>query len=542
VSQSGVRRASDLLVRQLVEAGVGAVFGIPGVHTLGLYDALAAEPRIRHVTMRHESGAAFAADGFARATGGIGVVTATTGPGAFNTLGALSEADLDGSHVLLLAGQVPIEALGRGFGVLHETDDQGAAFAPACGFIGRPRTADELVACVASALEALRRPGARPAYVEMPADLPDESAHPPTASASSAEDEVPSSELVERAVELIAVSDSVVILAGSGVVRERARGELTALAERLAAAVIHSVPGADALGPDHPLNAGPLVPRLGGSAGLLADADLVIAVGDRLDEQTTAGRTVTMGRRLLHLVDRADHLIGGYRAEVGISGSIRASLRALVYGLGTVRPDAARTGEAQAAARAVRASLRARLKPEARRIVEAFDAIRALAPANTIVTSDAAAVNAYTAWFWQPGDPGTYLFPWRSAALGFALPAGIGASVARPEAPVLAVCGDGGFLFTMQELGSAAQFGANVTVLVADDAGYGSIAAYQQQRYGRTLATELRNPDFAAIAEAHGIPGTCVARFEDLPPAVAASFARGGPSVIQLTEPVPLPW
>jgi acetolactate synthase-1/2/3 large subunit len=158
------------------------------------------------------------------------------------------------------------------------------------------------------------------------------------------------------------------------------------------------------------------------------------------------------------------------------------------------------------------------------------------------VTSDAAAVNSYTAWFWPPGDQGTYLFPWGSAALGFALAAGIGASVARPDAPVLAVCGDGGFLFTMPELGSAAQIGANVTVLVADDGGYGSIAAYQRRRYGRTVATDLRNPDFAAIAEAHGVPGTRVSRLEDLPAAVTGSLARSGPSVILLTEPVPLPW
>jgi acetolactate synthase-1/2/3 large subunit len=182
------------------------------------------------------------------------------------------------------------------------------------------------------------------------------------------------------------------------------------------------------------------------------------------------------------------------------------------------------------------------VKPEARRIVEAFDAIRRAAPIETIITSDAAAVNSYSAWFWPPGGEGTYLFPWGSAALGFALPAGIGASVAMPGAPVLAVCGDGGFLFTIQELGSAAQIGANVTVLVADDGGYGSIAAYQRRRYDRTLATELRNPDFVAIAQAHGIPGICVTRFEDLPDAVGSSLARHGPSVVQLTEPVPLPW
>jgi acetolactate synthase-1/2/3 large subunit len=214
----------------------------------------------------------------------------------------------------------------------------------------------------------------------------------------------------------------------------------------------------------------------------------------------------------------------------------------LIEQLGAGAPDASRQARAVASATSVRESLRANVKPEARQIVEAFDAIRAAAPPETIVTSDAAAVNSYSAWFWPPGDEGTYLFPWGSAALGFALPAGIGASVARPDAPVLAVCGDGGFLFTIQELGSAAQIGANVTVLVCDDGGYGSIAAYQQRRYGRALATELRNPDFVALAEAHRIPATRVTRDEDLPAAVVSSLERGGPSVVVLAKPVPLPW
>jgi acetolactate synthase-1/2/3 large subunit len=333
-----------------------------------------------------------------------------------------------------------------------------------------------------------------------------------------------------------------VILAGPGVVHERARSVVTVLAERIAAPVLVSAAGADAFDARHPLCAGALVPPIGGSMQLLADADLVIVIGDRLDEQTSAGRTARLGRRMIQIVDRAEHLRGAYSPEVGIAGSVRAAVQAIVDQLGQGQPDRGRLAQAEATAESVRDSLRAAVKPEAIRIVEAFDAIRDAAPPETIVTSDAAAVNCYSAWFWPPGDEGTYLFPWGSAALGFALAAGIGASVAVPNAPVLAVCGDGGFLFTIQELGSAAQIGANVTVLVADDGGYGSIEGYQKRKYGRSLATELRNPDFVAIAQAHGIPGTCVTRCEDLPAAVATSLARRGPSVIVLTESVTVPW
>src|SRR4029079_6854396 len=167
------RRVADAIADVLEAGGVRHVFGIPGIHTLALYDALAERPGIRHILPRHEQGAAVAADGYARITRRHGVVSTTTGPGTFNTLSALAEAWSDSSPVLLLGGQIDAALLGLGKGVLHETVDQGRSFEAVTAFVGRPRSGPEIPAAVAEALRCAMTGRNRPAYVELPTDLLD---------------------------------------------------------------------------------------------------------------------------------------------------------------------------------------------------------------------------------------------------------------------------------------------------------------------------------------------------------------------------------
>ena len=164
-------RVGDAVVEVLQAASVRTVFGIPGIHTLGLYDALAGTPSIRHILTRHEQGAAFAADGYARVLGVPGVCSTTTGPGTFNTLAAVAEAWSDSSPVVVLAGQIDAALDGLGHGVLHETPDQGRSFEALTAFTGRPRTTAAIPAAVGEALRCSMTGRRRPAYVELPTDL-----------------------------------------------------------------------------------------------------------------------------------------------------------------------------------------------------------------------------------------------------------------------------------------------------------------------------------------------------------------------------------
>lgn len=542
-------RVADVIATMLADGGVSHTFGIPGLHTLTLHDALIDEPRIRHIGTSSEAAATYAADGFARVAGRAGVVLTTSGVAAFSTLGALSEADLDGSPILLLAGQIPSALIGAGRGVLHETDDQAAAFSPACGYIARPRTAIAAIAAVREALLHLQAPHARPAYVELPTDLLDVEVTEAMAVAtprgpSAAVEAAPDDELVARAGALLSSAERPLILVGGAVILERATEQLAALATTIGAPVLHSVPGRGAIAPGHPLDAGPLVAGHGSGPSLLADADVVLVAGDRLDEQTTGAWSLTFGGPVIQLHPREEWLGRGTSVDVALRGAVKASLEALSACIGGVggRHKGRSGWDPVALAAEARAALRDSVRPGARPWLAMMDTLRTTLPTETIVVSDAAAFDSWTGFFWEAPRPATSLFPWGSAALGFGLPAGIGASLAAPGVPVLVCCGDGGFAYVAMELATAVRTGANVIVVVADDGGYRSIAEYQLQRFARSADTERGGADLIALAEAFSVPARRVEDVAQLPAAVASFLDIDGPALIQLTERTVTPW
>src|SRR4051812_6342313 len=328
--------AGEGIVRVLLANDLTTAFGIPGIHNLGLYDALAAEPRIRHFLVRHEQGAAFAADGFARVSGKPGLAIATTGPGAFNALTAISEAYLDSSAVLLLAGQIDHDYIGRDWGILHEHLDQAAVFEQVAKFQGRPRTPDQLPELTRDAIRAMLTGRNRPAYVEMPTDLLVQPlAEPlddvavnvrPALGAPEAAD-------VERVAALLSAARRPAIIAGTGVLRAWASDELARVAEALDAPVLVTMSGGGAIPADHPLYAGYLISRHPAVLDLLNASDLVLVVGSRLDAQTSDRWRLPLPR-LVHLdVDRT--VIGRiFPAQAGIVADAKPGLAALADAVG----------------------------------------------------------------------------------------------------------------------------------------------------------------------------------------------------------------
>ena len=217
------RRVADAIVEVLRSASVDTIFGIPGLHTLPLYDALAGAPAIRHILTRHEQGAAFAADGYARVRGRPGVLTTTTGPGTFNTLAAMAEAWSDSSPIVLLAGQIDAALDGLGRGVLHETPDQGRSFEAVTAFVGRPRSAEAMPAAVAEALRCSMTGRPRPAYVELPTDLLGKPLGSETPGVVFPGPVAPDPTSIVEAARLLSASKRVVIMPGAGVHRAGVR-------------------------------------------------------------------------------------------------------------------------------------------------------------------------------------------------------------------------------------------------------------------------------------------------------------------------------
>lgn len=536
------RRVGDAIVEVLQSAGVDTVFGIPGIHTLPLYDALAGAPSIRHILTRHEQGAAFAADGYARVLGRPGVLTTTTGPGTFNTLAAFAEAWSDSSPIVLLAGQIDAALDGLGRGVLHETPDQGRSFEAITAYVGRPRTPESIPAAVAEALCRSMAGRPRPAYVEMPTDI----VGAPFSGASpivEVPDRVaPEPSSIVAAAGILDGARRVVIMPGAGVHRASASSELLELAIRLGAPVATAVTGAGSIPADDDWCAGTVIAGRPEWTELFQAADAVLVVGSRLDDVGTARWTLPLPN-LVHIdvdpavIDRA------YPATVGVVGDARLALRGLLDELGAARGDRAADPDwGVGRARAMRHAFDEGVASDQREARDAFTAARAVMPRDVILTHDAARVNSWSGYFWPVYVPDGSIWPWGSATLGFALGTANGAAIAAPGRRVVATCGDGGFLFTAMELATTAAYGLDVTVLVHDDGAFGSIAAYQMRYHGRTYATDLHNPDLVAFVRSFGIPAERVTDIGDLPAAMTRATAGPGPSAVILAAPLGQPW
>ena len=539
-------RVGDAIVAVLRAGGVRTVFGIPGLHTLALYDALADAPDIRHVLTRHEQGAAFAADGYARVTGSPGVVSTTTGPGTFNTLAAVAEAWSDSSPLVVLGGQIDAALDGQGRGILHETPDQGRSFEAVTAFVGRPREAAAVPAAVAEALVAAMTGRPRPAYVELPTDLLGAAFRGAIPSVAYPDPVVPDPDAIVAAARVLAAARRIVLVPGAGVQRAGAAAALRRLAVRLGAPVLTPLTGAGAVAADDEWWAGPLVPGRPEVRALLEAADAVLVVGCRLDDVETGRWTVPLPNLVQIDVDPA--AVGRtYPVSVGVAGDARLALEALLDELGTPGSTAGEpsrdsgdwgAGRALAARRAHRDGL----SPSDPSVAAAFLAARAALPRDAILTHDAARLNSWTGYAWPVYEPDGSIFPWGSATLGFALGTANGAAVAAPGRRVVAACGDGGFLFTATELATAVAHELDVTVLVHDDGAFGSIADYQVRRHGRSYATDLCNPDLVAFARSFGLPAERVEAVGDLPAAMARATAAPGPSVVILAAPLSQPW
>ena len=531
------RRVCDAVVDVLTSASVDTVFGIPGLHTLGLYDALAGEPSIRHVVTRHEQGAAFAADGYARTARRPGVVSTITGPGAFNTLAAVAEAWSDSSPVVVLAGQIDAALEGRGRAVLHETPDQGRSFEAITSFVGRPRTPEAVPGAVAEAIRASVAGRPQPTYVELPTDLMTEPFTAELPTFAWPPRQRPDPDEVTAAARVLSAAARIVIVAGAGVLRSGASEELRALARTLDAVVTSPASGAGSISADDPRWAGVMLAPRPASRALFDEADSVLVVGCRLDDIQTARASLPL-TKLVH-VDIDPAVIGQtYPVAAGIVGDARLALGALVEEVGGHRSSA--WGATRAAVARERA--RSAISPGDATVREAFLEAREVLGRDAILTHDAALINAWSGFAWPVYEPDGSIFPWGSASLGFALPAANGAAVAAPGRRVVATCGDGGFLFTATELATSVAHQLDVTVLIHDDSAFGSIANYQMQHHGRTYATDLHNPDLVAFARSFGIAAERVESMLDLPGAMVKATSQPGPSVVVLSAPVQNPW
>lgn len=520
-------------VISLLEAyGVDTVFGIPGVHTLEFYRGLAGSP-VRHVTARHEQGAGFMADGYARASGRPGVCVLITGPGVTNAATAMGQAYSDSIPLLVLSSDNATSDLGMGRGRIHEITSQQAVTAPLTAFSRTALAASQVPNLVAEAFSSFRSGRPRPVHIALPLDVLAAPAAFEIRRVAATAPPVPTAESVAAAADLMAAARRPVIVAGGGVVDHGAA--LAALAEALGAAVITTTAAKGVVPDDHPLCLGaPLMRRAGQE--FLAGADLVVAIGTELSETDSWVERLDIPGKLIRIDIDAQALHRDYPPAVAVHGDAGLALEAFRSAL------AGRTlagGFEAGALEKVRGRLKKPARPLEREHAVVLEALRAGLPEDGIVSTDMTQI-AYTGNYYFPcRHPRTWFHPVGFCTLGYALPAAIGAKLARPERATVALVGDGGLLFTVQELATAVELGLPLAVVLWNNDGFGQIRDDMAERGIPEIGVSLRNPDYLALARSFGCEATRPDGLDEFRAALTAAFEADRPTLIEIRQDAP---
>jgi thiamine pyrophosphate-dependent acetolactate synthase large subunit-like protein len=491
-----------LAVAALERAGVEVVFGLPGVHNLALWRALGESP-IRLVGVRHEQTAAYAADGYARTTGRVGVALTTTGPGAANTLAAVGEAWASRQPVLVIATDIPARLRRPGVwrGVLHEATDQAGMFAPVVKRSLRVPAAGALGRAVTEAVAEALAPPQRPVYLEIPTDLLGAAVVEEAAAGAPARPAVlaPDHDHLERAAGLLERSRRPLVWAGGGALQAGAGEALAALAERLVAPVILTYSARGLLPPGHPclVEAPPHVAEVG---ALWDEADVVLAVGSDFDGMMTQGWKQPQPPHLISVnVDPAD-AAKNYLPDVLLEADATEAVAALAERLeqrGGLDSLAHRLRDLN---RGVRAACK-ESDPDA---IVFLDAIERALPPDAAVVCDMCIPGYWLGGFHRTPAPRRLSYPLGWGTLGCAFPQALGAALGG-TGPVVSISGDGGFLYACGELATVAQERIPLKAVIVDDGGYGMLRFDQDLKGDPHEGVDLHTPDFVALARSFGV-------------------------------------
>ena len=532
-------KGSEIIMECLLREGVDVMFGYPGGAILPTYDAMAKyDDRIHHVLVRHEQGASHMADGYARATGKVGVCIATSGPGATNLVTGLATAMMDSSSIVAITGQVPIPAIGSD--AFQETDVTGVTL-PITKHNYLVTDVNELAYTIKEAFHIARtgRPG--PVLVDVPKDVQNAEIeflypeadivlpgyHPP-AEAQSHE--------IDGALRLIAEAERPIILAGHGITMSGAMNEVRELAERAQIPVALTLLGKGALPEDHPLVIGMMGMHGEASANLaIQEADLLIALGMRFDDRVTGNlKTYAVNARKIHIdIDRSE-INKNVKADVGIAGDLRTVLTQLLPQLKQKsHPDWVRQIRDWLEDSSERDILNYET-PGKLMTAQVINDIWRLTGGDAITVTDVGQHQMLEAQYYPHQRPATLLTSGGLGTMGFGFPAAIGAKFGMPDEEIWAIVGDGGFQMTLCELATAKQENINVNIAIINNHFLGMVRQWQELFFEkRYQATPMVNPDFCKLADAYDIPNRRVTKRDEIEAAVQFAQDIDGPTLIE---------
>tara|TARA_Y100000590_G_scaffold456766_2_gene608016 strand:- start:8127 stop:9764 length:1638 start_codon:yes stop_codon:yes gene_type:complete len=524
------RSGAQILAESLVNEGLTTIFGIPGVDTLSVYDAFLDHPSIRAINVRHEQSAVFMADGYYRASGEIGVALTSGGPGALNTLTAMGTAHNDSSALLHILNDNPAHVRGKGRGYFHDVHDQYGIFRSVIDFGYQATMPHEIPDSLRTAVTALKSRRPKPAMVEIGGDAFKIDSDIPIGEKSSNYKRVALDSELQQIVEALKQSKKPLIWSGGGIVHSDASQDLIKFAESLNAPVITSQTGKGSIPFDHPLHLGnwsneqPV-------RDFINDTDLVIILGSRLSYFPTGGWTLKFPGKVIQIdIDPAE--IGrNHSVNLGVIGDLSNSLSRIngIINNKKIKFDTVeRKSEIAALLNRIHTALGKPIE------VDVLDQLRAALPKETVVFNDPTTVVFWARSYWKTYLPRTWFVPSGFGTLGFALPSAIGAKVARPDVPVVAMHGDAGVMFTIQDLMTAVEHNIPVILFVFNDQGYGVERRHQDHLYGRRSGVDIQSPDFVGLAKSFGANAIRVDDLSKVGEATTEALNNNSPTLIEV--------
>jgi len=524
------------LVRQLGSEGVTTVFALPGVQMMAAFDALyEVRDGIRLVHTRHEQATTYMAHGYSRVTGRVGVAMVVPGPGALNAAAGLGTAYACSSPVLLISGQISSAALGKGQGQLHEVEDQLDVFRPITKWNSRVTRAEEIPEAVHEAMRQLKTGRPRPVELEIPPDtltatgnmeiIPPQEYPPSPAQPSD----------IQEAAQLLAEAQKPLIIAGGGTLLANASQEFLELAEFIQAPVITTPQAKGILPEDHPLAVGAHYALVGPAHRVVPESDVILAVGTRL---LIRNLQIKDSQKLIHIDVDASVLGKNHKTSIGIEADAREALSQLLQALQAVSsPKPSRREEIAGYRRALVKEVR-ELAPQQ---VDIIGTLRKRLDQDAIVVAGITNIGYWSHLAYTVSQPRTYITSSYFGTLGYAFPTALGAKMARPQQQVVALCGDGGFMYNAQELSTAVQHGIHVLALVFNNNAYGASEWDQTHRYAEHyIGTDLHNPDFVQLAKSFGAVGMRTEP-EGFDAALQEALATNAPVVLEVKMPNLMP-
>ncbi|MBP7243248.1 5-guanidino-2-oxopentanoate decarboxylase [Amaricoccus sp.] len=531
-----MKTCGEVLVEILEAYGIDTVFGIPGVHTVELYRGLP-NTRIRHITPRHEQGAGFMADGYARATGRPAACFIITGPGMTNIATAMGQALADSVPMLVISSVNVSNELGMGEGRLHELPDQNGLVRGVSVFSHRLMRPAELPAVLARAFAVFdsARPG--PVHIELPLDVITAPADDLSRDAHRTRYRPgPDPEAIAQAAALLSGARAPFVVLGGGTAD--AADAARAFVERLGAPTALTVNAKGVLPRDHPLSLGaglPLAPVI----EALQTADVVAAIGTELGETDTImfGSTLGLAGRVVRVDIDPEQLTRNALPEVAICSDAGLALHALHDALAPRDPAA---GAARTAA--LRAAAAKELRPDYALHGRVLDAVAEALPGVVIAGDSTQPVYGGNMAYDPAGPRSWFNSSTGYGTLGYGLPAAFGAKLGRPDAPVVALIGDGGIQFTIGELATAVELGLSVPILLWNNQGYGEIKQYMADRDIPQIGVDIYTPDFQTIARGFGCRAVRATGFASLRDALREATQAPVPTIIEIDDPDVRSW